>query len=335
MDAWAKSGVTGSAERAQHIHDALKQFYIETGDEALRPTTASYNILINAHGKSSDKGGLDNAERVLQEMIESNDEKARPDSISFSTLLDSYAKSGDRKSVPRTLKLLDLMEKLNIRRTAYTYTALQNVYASSGRPDAAEMAMEVLQEMLDLYRGGNPVMKPSVANYNAVLVALSRTEDGNQKADAAYNMLQKMMLPVEKGGYDVEPDRLSFAFAIHTCAKYSTENGTAKAEKLLLSMEARALADEKKREEVSSAAPPSVALELESFNRVLVALSKTRSSDNVQRMVDIIGRMKTYAEAGHTNIAPTARSWNALLHAISRSNGSDKIEKAEKLAEAA
>ena len=331
MDAWAKSGVTGSAERAQHIHDTLIQFYAETGDEALRPTTASYNILINAHGKSSDASGLDNAEQVLKEMIDSEDERRKPDSVSFSTLLDSYAKSSDPTRVERTLKLLKLMDELNIERNAYTYTALQNVYASSRQPDAADMTMKVLEEMVQLYEEGNPVMKPSVANYNAVLAALSRTVNGTKNANVANNMIRKMMQPREDGGYDVDPDKLSFALAILTCSRCPTEIGTAKAEELLLCMEARAMADEKKREEVSSAAPPSVALDLESFNLVLVALSKTRSDSAVQRMIDIIGRMKKYAEDGHTEVAPTVRSWNALLNAISRSNGAEKIDKAEQI----
>ena len=331
MDAWAKSKATGSAERAQHIHDAMSQFYKETGDEALRPTTASYNILINAHGKSSDADGLDNAERVLQEMIDSDDEEVKPDSVSFSTLLDSYAKSADPKAVQRTLKLLDLMDELNIERNAYTYTALQNVYANSGQPDAAQKAMEVLQEMLDLYEDGNPVLKPSTVNYNTVLGALSRFSNGTKHAKLADDMIQKMLLPVADGGYDVEPDKLSYALAILTCSRCPAEFGTIKAEELLLSMEARAKADEKKRVEVSSAAPASVVLDLESFNLVLIALSKTRSPDAVQRMVDIIGRMKKYVEAGHPGVAPTVRSWNALLNAISRSRGSDKAAYAEKI----
>jgi len=332
MDAWAKSGAPGSAERAQHIHDTMVQFYKETGNEALRPTASSYNILINAHGKSTDINGLDRAELVLQEMIASKDEAAKPNIVSFSTLLDSYAKSSDQTSVERTLKLLDLMDGMNIKRNHFTYTALQNVYATSGRLDSAEKTMEILEEMLQIYKtGGNPLMKPNCNNFNVVLGALSRNINGTKNAKLAFEMIKKMERPVSDGGYDVEPDKLSYALSILTCSRCPADFGIALAEEILLSMEARALVDRKRQLEVSSAAPPSVSLDLESFNLVLIALSKSRADDAVQRMVNIFGRMKKHAEEGYTSVTPSVRSWNALLNAISRSKGSGKIAKAENI----
>ena len=72
-----------------------------------------------------------------------------------------------------------------------------------------------------------------------------------------------MELPASQGGYDVEPDRMSYALAILTCVRCPEEYGICKAEEILLKMEARAREDEKKRRAISSAAPPSVVLDLE------------------------------------------------------------------------
>jgi hypothetical protein len=79
-------------------------------------------------------------------------------------------------------------------------------------------------------------------------------------------MLRKMELPVDEGGYDVEPDRLSYAVAILACARCpDIVFGANAAEANLEKMEARAILAAKRRAEVSSAAPPAVTLETECF----------------------------------------------------------------------
>ncbi|CAB9508788.1 Pentatricopeptide repeat-containing protein [Seminavis robusta] len=326
MDAWARSGASGSAERAQQIHDIMAQTYADTGDPTMRPTTNTYNILIAAHGKRGD--GLDQAETILQEMIHSGtNTSCFPDTFTFNTLLGAYARSNDtQRAMERAPELMELMQELDIPQNAYTFTALQNVYATSGHSDSAVKALQVLQTMLSMYGEGNVLAKPSIANYNAVLTALSRSHHSKQSAEMAAAILEKM-----ESEWDVRPDRMSYALTILACVRCREDYGIEKAEELLLKMEARAEEDERKRQEVSSAAPPSVVLDAECFNVILTALSKSAAPNATERSIAIMERMKQHAAAGHDGIMPTIRSWNALLNTISRSKADNAGHKAEQI----
>jgi pentatricopeptide repeat protein len=72
-------------------------------------------------------------------------------------------------------------------------------------------------------------------------------------------------------------------------------------------------------------------LDLECFNVVLTAISRSRKGDAVERTVQIIKRMEEYAKAGDEHIRPNVRSWNAVLNSLSRSRGKDVAEKAEQM----
>lgn len=98
----------------------------------------------------------------------------KPDAITFSTLIDTYAKQYSSKqqrippsSVLRCEELFDMMDALSIKKNAYTYSALQNVYARSGTKDAPDKALAVLDQMLvAYYKNGDIFAKPNAINYN-------------------------------------------------------------------------------------------------------------------------------------------------------------------------
>jgi hypothetical protein len=215
------------------------------------------------HGKRNDSGGIEQAERILQEMINAGNDATKPDCTTFNTLFESYVRSKDKKKASeRARELFECMEELKVEPMPYTFTTLQNIYSTSDLPDAPQKSLEVLQMMLSLYKNGSLRAKPSRSNYNAVLGALSRTYN-NTSAKMAATIIKQMETPLSEGGFDVEPDRLSYALAILTCVRCPDDFGMEKAEEILLQMEARARQDEEKRRAVSSAAPASVVLDLE------------------------------------------------------------------------
>jgi hypothetical protein len=146
-----------------------------------------------------------------------------------------------------------------------------------------------------------------------ILNALSK-RPSRANAMKADGILRQMELPVEEGGFDVEPDRLSYAIAILACARcLDRVFGARMAEVNLEKMEARAKLDSQKRAEVSSAAPPTVSLDVECFNVVLTAISHCRQRDAPDRVIRIIQRMEKYAEMGDEPVRPNIRSWNGKL----------------------
>lgn len=329
IDAWAKSGENQGAQRAQQIHDGMIEMYNQSGDCHIAPSTVSFNTLMNAWSKSPDPTAPEIAERLFAEMAEWGIDDVKPDVLTFSTLLDTYSRSGVKNAVERAEELFELMDEFGVQRNVYTYSALQNVYARSGRPNAPDLCMKLLENMLHLYRSGNIFAKPNCINYNAVLIAYSRAKT-REAAQKASEMLDKMERPDFDGGYDIEPDRFSYVLTILACARcpdpvYAANMSEVNLEK----MEERARIEAKRRDEISSAAPPAVTLDLESFNAVLTAISKSRQSDAVVRAMKIIRRMEDYVKQGVDSVAPNIRSWNALLHALSRSQDQNLGEKSE------
>jgi hypothetical protein len=100
----------------------------------------------------------------------------KPDAITFSTLIDTYAKQYSSKqwipanSVRRCEELFEMMDALGVKKNAYTYSALQNVYARCGTKDAPDKALAVLNQMMvSYYQNGDVFAKPNAINFNGTL----------------------------------------------------------------------------------------------------------------------------------------------------------------------
>ena len=59
---------------------------------------------------------------------------------------------------------------MKIKKNPYTYSALQNVYARSGLPNAPTKTQAILDLMLSLYDKGDVYAKPNAINYNGTLI---------------------------------------------------------------------------------------------------------------------------------------------------------------------
>ena len=328
IDAWSKSNVAGASERAQQIHDTMCEEYLQTQNIDIRPNVLSCTTLTNAWAKSNETYAPEMAERVLQGMIgayKRGEMHMKPDAVTFSTIMDAYSRSpavNGPDACQKCEELFALMDELGVRKNVYTFSALQNVYARSGLSNALEKTREIFDRMLALYEAGDVFAKPNCRNYNAVLNAASR-EGSYDAAVIAKEMLRKMELSAEEGGYDVEPDRVSYTLAILACSR--VPNRTLAADmsaETLQQMEARASLEEEKRNEVSSAAPPVVRLDVECFNLVLTALSRTGEPNSTRQIRLLLRKMEEYAENGQPSIRPNVRSWNALLNSLARSHQS-------------
>ena len=331
IEAWGKSDVTAGAERAQNIHDAMIQTYGQTKNPLIKPTTKSYNTLILAWAKSKNPSALPAAEKTLRNMLTESiaTRSAQPDAVTCGTMLDLYARKNSDASIAKAETLVRSMSGLKVRKNNYVYSALQDVYLRSGRKDAAKKTMAVLEKMLSEYSIGNNVLRPNVANFNNVLCAYSRTPS-KHSAQRAVEMLNRIEMPKEEGGYDVDPDRLSYFLAILACSRCPNHTfGANLAEPLLRRMEERSKTEAKRREELSIAAPPLVSLDIECFNVVLTALSKSRDSDAVDRIFGIISRMEEYADKGQEHLRPSTRSLNTALNALSYEKNKDAARRAE------
>ena len=325
----------------------MVQLYNETADSRIAPTVLSYNALMYAWDRSRDRKAALRADRLLMQMIDSyrhrvnnqnnnatNTNNLKPDAVSFSTVMSAYAKSSLPKRVHRCEELFGLMDELGVRRNVYTFSALQKVYTRSGERDAPERAKKVLNDMIELYKQGDIFAKPNTVNYNDVLNSYSRTP-GKKSAQEATAMLERMATPVSEGGYDVEPDRLSYALTIVTCARCPDLTlGAELALANLLKLEDRARLEAEKRKEISSAAPPAVTLDIECFNVVLTALSRSLLPNAPELALRVLEKMEKYANKGEENVRPNIRTWNAVLNTYAKAvtpNNCSRAREAEQI----
>lgn len=328
-------GNVGEAERASTIHDEMIQTYQQTKNPLIKPTTKSFNTLLLAWAKSKNRSALRATEKVLRDMITQSDAigNIRPDTKTFSTMLEFYARQGTAESVVKAETLIKSMRGLGVKKNNQVYSALQKVYLNSGRKNASENTMAVLEEMMSYDSQGDVIAQHNIGNVNNVLCAYSRAPS-KESALRAVEMLNKIEMPLEKGGYDLKPDRLSYFLAIlafSRCPDHALEAN--EAEPLLELMEEKAEAEAKRRKDLSIAAPPLVYLDIECFNVVLTAIQKSYSFNAVDRIFNIISRMEEYADEGQEHLRPNTRSLNTALNALSHSKTIDAVQRAEEILE--
>jgi len=348
LEAWTRTGGVAAAERAASIHRGL----VEQRGRGVGPTVETYNLLLRAwkHAASADDDPqqarvVQEAEGILREMEEESG--IQPNSVMITTVLEIYSRqlrpraddATKDKMVRRCEELVDRIVHHSNNSTdqqqepqrpnnhngyVYLYAALQTVYARSRLVDAVDRSERILQRML-LDSDDNPLAKPHVVNYNAVLNALSKQKPHRDHALRANNLLQRMELAAEQSGYPVEPDRVSYALAILTCARCKVDwNAALLAEEILERLEARAAAEHRQRERVSSVAGAGrvTPLQAETFNVVLTALSQCAGQqprDAPERALRILQRMEGhYQSTGDAAVRPNVRSWNGTLCVCAR-----------------
>jgi hypothetical protein len=175
---------------------------------------------------------------------------------------------------------------------------------------------------------------PALHLLSGILKALS-TQCTKSNAIRSQQLLEKLELPVELGGYDVEPDTMSYSLTIFICSTCDdAEDGAVAAERVLQAMETRAATGAARQEELSSTAPPTVCLTVGPYNEVLKAISRKRRDQTPKRAMGLIERLRHLArQGGMEAVRPNLVSWNAALLGLSRASGTANDPGYAKMAE--
>ena len=165
------------------------------------PTSANFNILLNAILKSKSEQKLEEAEKLMAQMQEIGGD-ARPDSASFNMIISALSRSN--------------------------------------APDAAEKAVDYLRSMLRLYKNdGYEKAKPDSFIFNCVINMLARCKQ--EWADEVIQRTLSAMEAQERhGNASVLLDTITYNVVIGRLAESATITNAKKVMKLLATMEARA-----------------------------------------------------------------------------------------------
>ena len=119
-----------------------------------------------------------------------------------------------------TMKASYAAGDIRMRADTVTYQATMSSWARTGRKDAADWSVALLDEMENLWKAGNRDAGPSWAAYNAALNALSKsvTENSARGAESLLLRMEELFRSGDDGYGDMRPDAISYTSVMNAWA---------------------------------------------------------------------------------------------------------------------
>ena len=147
----------------------------QIGDYTMQPTARTYSKFIDLYAKNAQP---DKAVRALDRMecqYRNGNKAALPRTIHYTSVIDALAKSAstsrDRAGTAEDIlrSMLDLFDKgeYHLAPDEVIFSATIDAYAKSGRSDASERSLAIL-DLMDTYQ-----VSPDIILYNTLLNTLS------------------------------------------------------------------------------------------------------------------------------------------------------------------
>jgi len=190
IDAFAKSGESAAAEKAEGILKHMEYLYESGQNIDAKPNVRSFNSVINAWAKSGDENAAQKAEQVLDRMEKlyaAGNNDVKPDATSFSTVINAWARSRNYGKADRVLN--------------------------------------IFRHMKDLYLKGNDSVKPNTILYNAVMNACAFTVGDISEQSRAMEIAYTMMQELEKSSFG-SPDQVSYGTFLKVCSNLMPDSDT-------------------------------------------------------------------------------------------------------------
>lgn len=156
----------------------------------VKPNTDTFNAILGCWLKSIDRKAVTRMKEIMNIMqkchSEGND-NARPNHITANTMITALGKGQDDEALEKAMAFYKDMESTyNITPDAVNNNILIDSYAKSGRSDAHERILEMLQGMEGGFMRGNPHVKPDAFTYSSAIDCLVRRgkPDAGKQAEA-------------------------------------------------------------------------------------------------------------------------------------------------------
>jgi len=247
-----------------------------------------------------------------------------PSVISFNHVMRAWGAVGQTYTAERAEQLLRMQDERSRRPgqeqlapTAYSFSAVINAYANSGRPDKAET---VLRFMVERYQAGNEKARPNRIVFNTIIKAWARSKLRGRESRSE-DILRHMIKSSAKDEMCPRPDKVTFNIVLGCYAKSSQYGSSRKAAKLLQEMEAL---DQK----------PGWRTRPDAITHLLViqALGRERTLNAAEMALDLLHKLqKQYTETRDEVIKPNKIHFNAVINAFA--NTSSRHHGAAKRAE--
>jgi pentatricopeptide repeat protein len=347
IDAWAKSGERGAAQRAEQILSLMDK----SGDPDMRPDVKSFSSVINAWALTPTI-----ADDTSGTVFTTSREPSGDDYLSDTSSRAKKATAG--AAAYRAERILDAMEEMYqsgyntfAKPNTITYNTVISAWARSGDPNAFRHGERLLERMHALQDAGDDAVAPDARSYTALMKAVARSSsDPAQAAYMAEEILQRMkdLSSATRGdettGVDfdsnpnkhsqVKPTLFTYTTAVQIVSRSPEPNAPRRALALLDEMLDR-------HTEGDDDVRPNVLV----FNAVIAAFARSRQKGAAHQAEQLLQQMEQmaaladdptiiqdYQEEGLL-VRPNVQSYILVMEGYSRSNEDDGAERAVRVHE--
>eukprot|EP00584_Thalassiosira_punctigera_P016355 CAMPEP_0172576154 /NCGR_PEP_ID=MMETSP1067-20121228/137578_1 /TAXON_ID=265564 ORGANISM="Thalassiosira punctigera, Strain Tpunct2005C2" /NCGR_SAMPLE_ID=MMETSP1067 /ASSEMBLY_ACC=CAM_ASM_000444 /LENGTH=1179 /DNA_ID=CAMNT_0013368817 /DNA_START=1300 /DNA_END=4836 /DNA_ORIENTATION=- len=317
----ARDAGNNRAKEAEALLQRMKDRYIRTKDEDMRPDELTYGAVLHTLAQA---GMAHEAESILDSLEDSfeRDNKGTVPSLTiYNTVLNAWANSLRRDAPRRAESLLERMKVLSstgknptVEPDTISISSVISCHARSKTRRGAERGEQILYEALELYSEGNPRVKPDSIMFNCAITGwtnISGTENdqeglsgGEIPAERAEKLLRKM----KDDRLDVPLVAQTFNIVLDCWAKSETKGATERALRLM-------------REMPDHGVTPDEC----SYNSVLHSMTKESDSKWVGRAEEMFKEMKG------KNVSTSEITYHVMMNIYGKSRDGEGARKAEEL----
>ena len=281
----------------EHDHETNKGSGIVVAAAALKPSTFTYNAVIQAWSHSRLGIRAYNAIlRLLQEMQQ--EDRGRgvlvPTTFTYNLIMESY--------LPKAEEWYHVMLENNVVPDRQTYHLLFKAYGHLGNVVKAEALVAALTERAD---NGAEELRPHAVWINCVISALAKdaaatslastATTGSTCGDRADWWLNRMLKLHQSGQTNMKPDASTFSQVMNV---HATLGNTKRVEELLKDLERR----------YAATGDPHLQPDTVSYTTAMKAYAK--QPEQCSRLLRV---MQDLEAAGRTNVSPNVVTYNTVI----------------------
>jgi len=334
---------TNYAKKAEKLLDEMERVYSSSGSTnlSMRPTTITYNTVMNAWSKSGDLYAPFHVERLLDRMVDhyrsGNNEKVKPDTVTFTTVIDSWANYGKKQrnhAQQRNFIAIPAPPPSRERGMRSSAAINQNMdggqndsFSTSGNNCPAQYAEDILVYMEELEQqnqhngsGDGKPIKVTVAVYNAVMNAWSNSGDRNVACERVENLLERMI----QRNDNCRPNVVSYNILLKTYAMANSGSSSSE-ENNDVSIKMEEILQRMKQNDVMA--------DCQSYSTIISAIAKGNETRKARKCLNILNRMvQQYKISGNWKMKPNTICFNSVLNACAHTSDNDAQGQKEVLA---
>lgn len=235
LQIWSRSNDGKAAYKAEQLlllQDKLSQI---VHSHKLKPTTKSFNAVMNAWGKKINKDSPHKSKKMtavlsLMEHLyfEQGNTRVEPDRCTYNIVFCALAKgccgqtAKEADTILRTIEQHYKEDKISWQLDAMLFNGVIGSWAHSDVSGAYRKAVSILDRQMNMYQAGNQDCKPDVIGFTSVLSSCASEPKTSEKSKAFNVALSNIQL-LEKNPEFGKANHVTYGTMLKACARLLPE----------------------------------------------------------------------------------------------------------------